>query len=85
MGIVPGWQLVDITAAVFGPDDDFVSGDELPSGPGLVAVTGHGAEQRVVACIKHLTQQKDRKTAIIVAQTKTKAVVQFRINSGKHV
>ncbi len=52
---LPGGQLVDITAAVFGPDDDFVCGDELSSGPGLVVVTGHRAEQRVVTCIKHLT------------------------------
>lgn len=38
---LPGGQLVDVTAAIFGPDDDFVCGDELPSSPGLVVVTGH--------------------------------------------
>lgn len=36
---LPGRQLVDITAAIFGPDDDFVCGYELTSSPGLVALT----------------------------------------------
>lgn len=58
---LPGGQLVDVTAAVFGPDDNFVGGDELSSSPGLVVVAGHRAEQRVVACVKHLTHDKERK------------------------
>lgn len=38
---LPGGQLVDVAAAVLRPDDDSVCGDELSSGPGLVALTGH--------------------------------------------
>ena len=53
---LPGGKLVDVTVAVFGPDDDLVCSDELPSSPDLVVVTGHRAEQRVVTCIENLTE-----------------------------
>lgn len=53
---LPGGKLVDVTVAVFGPDDDLVCSDELPSSPDLVVVTGHRAEQRVVTCIEDLTE-----------------------------
>lgn len=53
---LPGGKLVDVTVAVFGPDDDLVGSDELPSSPDLVVVTGHRAEQRVVTCIEDLTE-----------------------------
>lgn len=55
---LPGGQLVDVTAAIFGPNDDFVCSDELSSGPGLIVFTRHWAEQRVVGCIKHLINAK---------------------------
>lgn len=64
-GFLPGGQLVDVTAAVFGPHDDFVGGDELPSGPGLVVVAGHRAEQRVVARIKYLTHTHTEETDVL--------------------
>lgn len=59
---LPGGQLVDVTAAVFGPDDNFVGGDELSSGPGLIIIAGHWAQQWVVACVKHLTHTNKEET-----------------------
>ena len=53
----PGGELVDVAAALFGPDDDLVCGDEVPASPGLVVLTGHGAQQGVIACVKHLGKQ----------------------------
>ncbi len=64
---LPGRQLVDVTAAVFSPDDDFVCSNELSSGPWLVIVTRHWAEQRVVPCIKHLTHTSERERHTYVA------------------
>lgn len=61
---LPGGQLVDVTATVLGPDDDFVRGDELAAGPHLLALAGHRAEQRVVGSVEHLAGERATLTSV---------------------
>lgn len=81
---LPGGKLVDVTVAVFGPDDDLVGSDELPSSPDLVVVTGHRAEQRVVTCIEDLTETHIfNHFAVGSGKTKQKILSAFLLLSGK--